>query len=116
MEFVEDALPIDMYCREQGLSLKECLELFEKAGEAVAYAHQKGVVHRDLKPANILVTRDAKPHLFDFGLAKILDPIHRSIDRAAPSTNVFVGTERYFSPEQAAASRLIREPTSIHSA
>jgi serine/threonine protein kinase len=101
MEFVENAKPIDLYCRDNGLSARECLGLFQRVCEAVAHAHQKLIVHRDLKPENILVTDDGLPHLLDFGVAKILDPIHRSGDRAAPSTNVLVGTQRYLSPEQA---------------
>lgn len=101
MEFVEDALPIDVYCSERGLSVKECLLLFCKVCEAVAYAHRKLIVHRDLKPSNILVTQDGSPRLLDFGVAKILDPTHRAGAQAASSTNVLVGTERYFSPEQA---------------
>lgn len=101
MEFVEDAEPIDVYCRDRGLPVRECLKLFQMVCEAVAHAHQKLIIHRDLKPENILVTKDGVPHLLDFGVAKILDPIHRSGERAAASTNVLVGTERYFSPEQA---------------
>ncbi len=100
MEFVEDALPIDVYCREQALSVKDRLLLFRKVCEAVAYAHRKLVVHRDLKPSNILVAKDGTPRLLDFGVAKILDPIHRGGAQSASSTNVLVGTERYFSPEQ----------------
>ncbi len=96
MEVVEDALPIDDYCAQH--SLKECLLLFRKVCEAVAYAHRKLVVHRDLKPGNILVTKDGTPRLLDFGVAKILDPIHRGTDEAAHSTNMLIGTERYWSP------------------
>jgi eukaryotic-like serine/threonine-protein kinase len=100
MDYVDDALPIDVYCREKDLSVKDRLLLFQKVCEAVAYAHRKLVVHRDLKPSNILVTKDGSPRLLDFGVAKILDPIHRSGAQVASSTYVLIGTERYFSPEQ----------------
>jgi serine/threonine protein kinase len=100
MDYVDDALPIDVYCREKDLSVKDRLLLFQKVCEAVAYAHRKLVVHRDLKPSNMLVTKDGSPRLLDFGVAKILDPIHRSGAQAASSTYVLIGTERYFSPEQ----------------
>jgi serine/threonine protein kinase len=100
MDYVDDALPIDVYCRGKELSVKDRLQLFRKVCEAVAYAHRKLVVHRDLKPSNILVTKDGTPKLLDFGVAKILDPIHRSGAQAASSTYVLIGTERYFSPEQ----------------
>lgn len=98
MDFLGDAQPIDEWSRD--CTVKQCLELFVKVCEAVAHAHQKLIVHRDLKPENILVTRDGTPHLLDFGIAKILDPVHRSGDRTAQSTNILVGTERYLSPEQ----------------
>jgi serine/threonine protein kinase len=101
MEFVEDGLPIDVHCREKALSLADRLRLFCRICDAVSYAHRKLVVHRDLKPANILIGPDGTPHLLDFGVAKILDPAHRSGAQAAASTRVLVGTERYFSPEQA---------------
>ena len=101
MDFVEDGLPIDVYCRGKTLSVKERLRLFRNVCEAVSYAHRKLVVHRDLKPANILISPDGTPRLLDFGVAKILDPAHRGSGQAAPSTRVLIGTERYFSPEQA---------------
>ncbi len=101
MEFVQDGLPIDVYCQENALSIRDRLVLFRKVCEAVAYAHRKLVVHRDLKPANILISTDGTPRLLDFGVAKILDPAHRGSDQVAASTRVLIGTERYFSPEQA---------------
>jgi eukaryotic-like serine/threonine-protein kinase len=101
MDFVEDALPIDVYSRVKQLSIRDRLALFRKVCEAVAYAHRKLVVHRDLKPSNILVTRDGTPRLLDFGVAKILDPAHRGSAHTASSTYVLAGTARYFSPEQA---------------
>jgi len=101
MEFIENALPIDGYCREHRLPVKDILLLFRKVCEAVAYAHRKLVVHRDLKPANILVTAEGAPHLLDFGIARILDPTHRAGNEAPPSIGILLGTERYFSPEQA---------------
>jgi WD40 repeat protein/serine/threonine protein kinase len=106
MELVEDAKPLDIYCRQQQVSVKECLRLFQKVCQAVSYAHQKLVVHRDLKPGNILVSPDGTPHLLDFGVAKILDPIHRADGNPTNSSHVLMGTQRYFSPEQARMERL----------
>ena len=72
MEFVDGA-PIDVWCRERSLPLRERVELFTRVCDAVAYAHQHLVVHRDLKPANILVTGDGQPKLLDFGIATLLE-------------------------------------------
>ena len=97
MEYV-DGRPIDVYCREEGLTLEQRLVLFTKICDAVAHAHHRLVVHRDLKPTNILVTSDGRPKLLDFGIAKLLDP-----ERAGAGltrTGMAALTPEYASPEQ----------------
>ncbi len=71
MDYV-DGKPIDIYCQEQQLTLRERITLFIEVCDAVQYAHQNLVVHRDVKPANILVTGDGRSVLLDFGIAKVL--------------------------------------------
>ncbi len=72
MEYV-DGVPVDQFCEDNNLGMRECLELFRTVCAAVQHAHQGLVVHRDLKPANILVATDGRPKLLDFGIAKLLD-------------------------------------------
>jgi eukaryotic-like serine/threonine-protein kinase len=95
MEYVE-GLDLVQYCEAHALTLRERLLLFGAICEAVHYAHQQLVVHRDLKPGNIHVTRDGRPKLLDFGLAKALED-EDSID--ATQTAPWV-TIAYASPEQ----------------
>ena len=102
MEHVEGA-PIDRYCERHGLSIRDRLELFCKAAEAVQYAHGRLVVHRDLKPSNILVTADGQPKLLDFGIAKVLEPEGRAETTAGAAR---VMTPRYASPEQFRGQRI----------
>lgn len=96
MEFI-DGLPLDTYCDENRLTVRERLELFLRVCAAVEHAHKSLVVHRDLKPSNIYVTADREPKLFDFGIAKLLDDdLHGT--QTAPHRRVL--TPRYASPEQ----------------
>ena len=95
MEFI-DGQPVDQYCDERRLSMRERVGLFLRIASALQYAHAHQVIHSDLKPANILVSSQSVPKLLDFGTAKLLS---RS---GAESTETRFGmmTPRYASPEQ----------------
>jgi eukaryotic-like serine/threonine-protein kinase len=64
----------------------------------VQYAHQNLVVHRDIKPSNILVTPDGRPHLLDFGIAKLLEG--SALSRTLTTIGQRLMTPHYASPEQ----------------
>jgi serine/threonine protein kinase len=97
MEYV-DGEPITECARKQGLDVAGRLRLFLDLCEAVAYAHRNFIVHRDLKPANILVDRDGRVKLLDFGLARILDTAAAHND--VTQTALPMMTPAYASPEQ----------------
>ncbi len=97
MEYVEGA-PIDRWCDDRKLSVRERLELFLRVCEALRYAHRNLVVHRDLKPSNVLVTDEGRPVLLDFGLAKVLDPDLGPLEATRPTQRFL--TPEYASPEQ----------------
>ena len=76
----------------EGMALSIVLQM----ANAIAYAHDNGIVHRDVKPENIMFRKDGAGVLTDFGIAKIV-----GIDSQLTHTGIIVGTPRYISPEQA---------------
>ena len=75
---------------------QEAAALLAPIADALAYAHQNNVLHRDVKPANIMLTREGKPVLGDFGIAKILEK--ENPDGTLTEMNTGVGTPEYMSP------------------
>jgi eukaryotic-like serine/threonine-protein kinase len=98
LEYVEGR-PIDVYCREHDLSVRERLALVLEVAKAVAFAHSKLVVHRDLKPSNILVTTEGDVRLLDFGIAKITEGDASAHAKATEFAGRLL-TPDYASPEQ----------------
>jgi serine/threonine-protein kinase len=84
------------------LSLKELLSIVGQVAEALAAAHQSGVVHRDIKPDNVMVRPDGWVKVLDFGLVKMVEISSPTVDAANTELGVAMGTLSYMSPEQAA--------------
>jgi len=82
------------------LAQKDILRLLEHVGEALDYAHAKGVLHRDVKPSNILLDEEGSAKLCDFGLVRVAEA-----PRLTQLGSV-VGTAAYISPEQAEGKAL----------
>ncbi|NOZ95442.1 MAG: serine/threonine protein kinase [Acidobacteria bacterium] len=124
MEFIE-GLSLDRWLVESERSWRDVVGVFLQAGQGLAAAHRAGLVHRDFKPGNVLVGRDGRARVVDFGLARPVewkgldDAKTRAFDAttAAPSTTMagpatpltqpgaIVGTPRYMAPEQVLEGR-----------
>ncbi|HWY30033.1 MAG TPA: serine/threonine-protein kinase, partial [Candidatus Acidoferrum sp.] len=107
MEYV-DGVNLRDLLRGGRLSPKEALAIVPAICEALQYAHDRGIVHRDIKPENILLDREGKVKIADFGVARILaDPTAEKAGiQAAPGAAAgmtaegVLGTPKYMAPEQ----------------
>ena len=90
--------PLTTYIRRHSYGLEARLALIAEVARAVDYAHRQLIVHRDLKPGNVLVDDDGRPHLLDFGIAKVLQDNTDEITLTA--TGVRVLSPSYAAPEQ----------------
>jgi eukaryotic-like serine/threonine-protein kinase len=95
MELVEGEDLATIVRRTGALPPRAAARLVAQAGRAVAAAHDRGFVHRDVKPGNILVTREGRVKVTDFGIARALSESTLTL----PGTTL--GSVHYFSPEQA---------------
>ncbi|MBI4861898.1 MAG: protein kinase [Candidatus Riflebacteria bacterium] len=93
-EYVDGESLARRLARPPPFELRQVLELMIPILDAVKTAHDKGVVHRDLKPDNVFLTKDGRPKIGDFGLAKA-DFVPTSM-----SGGRILGTPAYMSPEQ----------------
>jgi len=102
MDYIEGA-PLDEYIARDEQSVAETLRLFAEICDAVNAAHLRGVIHRDLKPGNIRVDSSGRPHVLDFGLARVVDD--SEVPLAFTVTGQFIGSLQWASPEQAEGAR-----------
>ena len=101
MKFV-DGRSLDSILEGQGpLPIPVVLAVLRAAARALSYAHERGIVHRDTKSANILVDRDGRVMVCDFGVAL------RVTDLTLTAAGTIIGTPAYMSPEQCAGQRAL---------
>jgi predicted Ser/Thr protein kinase len=114
MELV-DGGSLATWLRGASRSADDVVDRMIEAGRGLAAAHAAGVVHRDVKPDNVLVGRDGRARMTDFGLARSLDasPIEPTPGESPPDsgnltrTGAVLGTPAYMAPEQVGGGRAI---------
>jgi serine/threonine protein kinase len=107
MELVEGQ-GLDRIVTADGLELSKVFDIGIAAADALAAAHEKGIVHRDLKPANVMITKDGRAKVLDFGLAKLIRETPGMERNSAPSPTC--------RPSNCVGRMSMRVATSSHSA
>jgi hypothetical protein len=86
------------------MGIEDTRRILRDVADALAYAHERGVIHRDIKPDNILIDEGSgRPMVTDFGIARAVS----DGDNRLTATGIAIGTPTYMSPEQAAGDREI---------
>jgi len=95
MEYVDGEDLDDLIRRKGPLAVRPAIEIMREVARALEHAHAAGVVHRDIKPANVLLRKDGRVKITDFGLARQVG------ERELGPDGTVLGTPFYISPEQA---------------
>jgi len=101
MEFVEGESLKDLIA-EKDLRISKVIDIAMQICEGLAKAHEAGIVHRDIKPQNVLIDKDGRARIVDFGLAKLKG------DAKLTQAGSTLGTVSYMSPEQAQGEEVDR--------
>jgi tRNA A-37 threonylcarbamoyl transferase component Bud32 len=119
MEFV-DGLNLRQLLRTRKFTPEEALAIVPPLCDALQFAHDRGIVHRDIKPENLLLDKDGRVKVADFGIAKMLGTTNgggNAGDPAAPenATQAAVGTPGYSAPEQKTDPQRVDSRADIYS-
>lgn len=112
MELLTGQTLKDLLLQQYPFAEKHLLDLLIQICDALAYAHQQGIVHRDIKPDNILITPDHQIKLMDFGIARMNTTEHFTLQTQA---GTMLGTLSYMSPEQLQDSAMVDHRADIFS-
>ncbi len=99
MDYIKGQNLKELIHTSESLTVGTTVSITRQLCEALRVAHQKGIIHRDLKPQNIMIDKDGKAYVMDFGLAKSFEVKEDSMQ------GDLIGTPQYMSPEQASGEK-----------
>ncbi|MFH1228273.1 MAG: tetratricopeptide repeat protein [Planctomycetota bacterium] len=108
MDYIEGVSLDALIKSKNKTSLQNLVKIILQTATALHYAHSQGIIHRDIKPANIMITKQGQAYITDFGLAKQLT----GLDRSLTLTGTTIGTPDYMPPEQAMGQKDQIDPRS----
>ncbi len=127
MEFV-DGTSLRELLRGGKMKPEQALAVVPKICEALQFAHERGIVHRDIKPENVLLDKEGRVKIADFGIAKILNPLTRpagtlsladgardGVRGSSLTQDQVVGTPHYMAPEQIEKPQMVDHRADIYS-
>jgi len=102
-DVLKELVEAERHMRPLGWPLARRMQVFVQMGQAVAYAHAKGVVHRDLKPLNVMLGGHGEVQVMDWGLSKVFrkGEVETELEKSLTKPGYLVGTPSYMAPEQA---------------
>jgi serine/threonine-protein kinase len=112
MEYVHGKTAARVLRKRGAFSERRAMDIVRQVARALEYAHSRNIVHRDVKPDNIMINREGKAKLADYGLVKYLDDIDAA---GLTSEGQIMGTPNYISPEQASGKDKIDIRSDIYS-
>ncbi len=99
MELLEGE-DLENFCQKDTLlPLRRVIDIIAETANALDYAHTQGIVHRDIKPANIMLLKNGRIKVTDFGIAK-------AVSTSQTRSGVILGTPSYMSPEQVSGEQI----------
>ncbi|MDD4658054.1 MAG: Stk1 family PASTA domain-containing Ser/Thr kinase [Eubacteriales bacterium] len=109
MEYVEGETLKDLIDREAPLEPARAVNIVRQIANALYHAHANKIIHRDIKPHNVLISKDGRVKVADFGIARAVTTTTQTF-----SPNSLMGSVHYFSPEQA-KGKLATEQSDLYS-
>jgi predicted Ser/Thr protein kinase len=112
MEYV-DGVTLRQLLQAHRMAPEEALRIVPKICDALQYAHEQGVVHRDIKPENVLLDKQGRVKIADFGIAKLVGA--EDTRQTLTEQQSVIGTPHYMAPEQVERPQLVDHRADIYS-